>query len=230
MTIEARLTFTTQLIREAGELAAGYFAHRATLMRETKGPQDFVSIADREVESLIRTRLAQAFPEDGFLGEESGGAAGERCWVVDPIDGTNNFLRGLPFSKPERVVRIYGEAKERDLKQLTAEARRASEIVSRLVSFAHPSETASRLVDVNALTAGLMQFREPEWKALALRVQNHLSPEPALVLGVQGQLEEVFLNLLVHGEQAASGSAARTLPRFTASLNSRKSRKCSSLY
>jgi len=106
---------------------------------------------------------------------------------------------------------------ERDLKQLTAEARRASEIVSRLVSFAHPSETASRLVDVNALTAGLMQFREPEWKALALLVQNHLSPEPALVLGVQGQLEEVFLNLLVHGEQAASGSAAKTL-EVTSSL------------
>src|SRR5260370_6997904 len=97
MTIEARLTFATQLIREAGELAAGYFAHRPTLMRETKGPQDFVSIADREVESLIRTRLAQAFPEDGFLGEESGGAAGGRGWGGDPIYGTNNFLRGGPL-------------------------------------------------------------------------------------------------------------------------------------
>jgi len=65
MTIQARLTFTTQLIREAGALAAGYFAHRTTLTRETRGPQDFVSIADRE-----------GFPEDGFLGEESGGWAG----------------------------------------------------------------------------------------------------------------------------------------------------------
>ncbi len=109
MTIEARLTFATQLIREAGELAAGYFAHRPTLMRETKGPQDFVSIADREVESLIRTRLVQAFPEDGFLGEESGGAAGERCWVVDPIDGTNNFLRGLPLWGVSIAYVIAGE-------------------------------------------------------------------------------------------------------------------------
>jgi len=66
MTIQARLTFTTQLIREAGALAAGYFAHRTTLTRETRGPQDFVSIADREVQSLIRTRLVEAFPEDGF--------------------------------------------------------------------------------------------------------------------------------------------------------------------
>jgi myo-inositol-1(or 4)-monophosphatase len=97
MTIEAHLTFATQLILEAGQLAARHFAHRQALTRETKGPQDFVSIADREVESLIRTRLAEAFPTDGFLGEESGGKAGERCWVVDPIDGTNNLLRGLPL-------------------------------------------------------------------------------------------------------------------------------------
>src|SRR4029077_4133718 len=84
MTIDARLATATTVIRQAGELAAGYFARRATLMRETKGPQDFVSIADREVEALIRTRLAEAFPGDGFLGEESGGAAGERAagWSI----------------------------------------------------------------------------------------------------------------------------------------------------
>jgi myo-inositol-1(or 4)-monophosphatase len=76
MTIEARLTFATQLILEAGQLMARHFAHRETLTRESKGPQDFVSIADREVESLIRSRLAEAFPTDGFLGEESGGEVG----------------------------------------------------------------------------------------------------------------------------------------------------------
>src|SRR5215831_5043993 len=70
MTIEARLTFATQLILEAGQLAARHFAHREDLTRETKGPQDFVSNADREVESLIRIRLTEAFPADGFLGEE----------------------------------------------------------------------------------------------------------------------------------------------------------------
>ena len=85
MTIEARLTFATKLILEAGQLAARHFAHREDLTRETKGPQDFVSIADREVESLIRTRLTEAFPADGFLGEESGGETVERCWIVDPI-------------------------------------------------------------------------------------------------------------------------------------------------
>ena len=109
MTIEARLTFAAQLILEAGQLAAKHFAHREDLTRETKGPQDFVSIADREVESLIRIRLAEAFPADGFLGEESGGEARERCWVVDPIDGTNNFLRGLPPWGVSIAYAIAGE-------------------------------------------------------------------------------------------------------------------------
>jgi myo-inositol-1(or 4)-monophosphatase len=109
MTIDARLATATTVIRQAGELAAGYFARRATLMRETKGPQDFVSIADREVEALIRTRLAEAFPGDGFLGEESGGAGGEHCWVVDPIDGTNNFLRGIPLWGVSIAYAVAGE-------------------------------------------------------------------------------------------------------------------------
>ena len=109
MTIHARLAVATHLIHEAGDLAAGYFARRVTLTRETKGPQDFVSVADREVEVLIRTRLAEAFPEDGFLGEESGGGASERCWVVDPIDGSNNFLRGLPLWGVSIAYAIVGE-------------------------------------------------------------------------------------------------------------------------
>ena len=109
MTIHARLAVATHLIHEAGDLAAGYFARRETLTRETKGPQDFVSVADREVEALIRTRLAEAFPEDGFLGEESGGGASERCWVVDPIDGSNNFLRGLPLWGVSIAYAIVGE-------------------------------------------------------------------------------------------------------------------------
>ena len=100
---------------------------------------------------------------------------------------------------------------DRDLQQLASESLRASEIVARLVSFARPGETAARLMDVNALAGGLVHFREPEWKAQGLRVQNHLSPEPAPLLGVQGQIEEVFLNLLVYAEQCASRTPAKTL-------------------
>lgn len=96
--ILARHAFALTLAEEAGALALAHFADRASLAVETKAdPQDVVSRADREVEDLIRARLAAAYPEDAILGEEGGGAAGEGyTWVIDPIDGTMPFLSGLP--------------------------------------------------------------------------------------------------------------------------------------
>lgn len=62
-----------------------------------KGPQDFLTETDGKVEDHIRAVLAGAFPDDGFLGEETGGRTdARRMWVVDPIDGTANFARGIP--------------------------------------------------------------------------------------------------------------------------------------
>jgi myo-inositol-1(or 4)-monophosphatase len=85
---------------EAGRLALGYLADRSRLQVETKGPHDFVSAADRAVEAFIAQHLGAAFPTDAFLGEESYGMpTPDRAgllWVVDPIDGTANFVRDLP--------------------------------------------------------------------------------------------------------------------------------------
>jgi myo-inositol-1(or 4)-monophosphatase len=81
-------------------MALDFWHRRAELIVELKGPADFVSHADRAVEEMIRGAIASEFPGDGFLGEETSGAfAGqhERLWVVDPIDGTHNFLRGIPY-------------------------------------------------------------------------------------------------------------------------------------
>ncbi|HEY0834618.1 MAG TPA: inositol monophosphatase family protein [Azospirillum sp.] len=99
MTIELdrRLAAAAAVAREAGRLARRYFERRADLSVEIKGPQDLVSVADRAVEDLIRARLGMLFPEDAVVGEEAGGLAARRVWVVDPIDGTQNFLRGLPW-------------------------------------------------------------------------------------------------------------------------------------
>ena len=101
--LELRLLTACAVLREAGHLARDYFARREQLAVEHKGVQDLVSVADRTVEELIRTRLAAAFPDDGLLGEEHGGADGGDggrsggLWVIDPIDGTANFLRGMPY-------------------------------------------------------------------------------------------------------------------------------------
>lgn len=83
------------LIREAGAVAQSAF-EADTGGFEMKGPQDFLTVTDAAVEKLVRERLAGLFPEDGFVGEESGTAPGEAVWVVDPIDGTANFARRIP--------------------------------------------------------------------------------------------------------------------------------------
>ena len=98
--LDLRLLTARAVAREAGKLAHDYFSKRAQLKVEHKGTQDLVSVADRAVEDLIRQRLSGAFPEDDLLGEEGGGAAprsGAGLWVIDPIDGTANFLRGMPY-------------------------------------------------------------------------------------------------------------------------------------
>src|SRR5579863_1259877 len=110
---------------------------------------------------------------------------------------------------------------QRELKQLATESQRAATIVSRLVSFAHPEESAARPVDVNAILAGLLEFREPEWRSLGLRVQNRLSPEPAVVLGAQGQIEQVFLNLLLFAEQSVSGTTLKSLTVSSSRMSGR---------
>jgi myo-inositol-1(or 4)-monophosphatase len=100
MTLDARYAFLRRLAPAAGACALDFWRQRATLVVELKGPQDFVSRADREVEAFIRREIAAAFPDDAFLGEETENAfdgAQARLWIVDPIDGTTNFLRGLPY-------------------------------------------------------------------------------------------------------------------------------------
>jgi myo-inositol-1(or 4)-monophosphatase len=98
--IEDRYRAAQAIARHAGALAREHFDHRERLDVELKGPQDFVTRADREVEALIRDELSRAFPDDRFLGEETAASFSgpiDRCWVVDPIDGTHNFVRGVPY-------------------------------------------------------------------------------------------------------------------------------------
>jgi myo-inositol-1(or 4)-monophosphatase len=95
--IGARTEFGKRLAREAGTLALRYFRREIAFTAAVKGPQDFVSAADHAVEALIRSRLADAFPDDTMLGEEAGGGLSARAWLVDPIDGTINFVHGLHY-------------------------------------------------------------------------------------------------------------------------------------
>jgi myo-inositol-1(or 4)-monophosphatase len=97
--IQSRFELAKEIAREAGALALAHFNARDRLVIESKeNLHDVVSAADREVETLIRSRIAAGFAGDGVLGEEYGLAAGgsEYVWVIDPIDGTIPFVAGMP--------------------------------------------------------------------------------------------------------------------------------------
>ncbi|KAA2234659.1 inositol monophosphatase family protein [Salinarimonas soli] len=95
--LDLRLQVACAAVREAGALARLRFRNRPVdEVAVFKGHQDYLSAVDREVELLVRDRLLRSFPEDGFFGEEGGGSFEGPVWVVDPIDGTGNFVRGLP--------------------------------------------------------------------------------------------------------------------------------------
>lgn len=93
----ARLAIAQRIVDEAAVLALASFRSRSALAVRSKQPQDFVSEVDEQVERLIRTRLAAAFPGEAVLGEEFGGVLSGADWIIDPIDGTSNFLRGIPL-------------------------------------------------------------------------------------------------------------------------------------
>lgn len=94
-----RLDSAITIAREAGKLALDHFHTRDKLVIEQKRhATDLVSEADRDVETLIRKGLTEAFPHDAQLGEEHGLSEGTSSliWVIDPIDGTAPYLHGLP--------------------------------------------------------------------------------------------------------------------------------------
>ena len=96
--IDRRFLHGKEMIKQAGKVALDYFNRREELVVETKtDPQDVVSIADQNVEKIIRNLTREVFPDDGYLGEEHGKEEGsnEFLWVIDPIDGTACFLTGM---------------------------------------------------------------------------------------------------------------------------------------
>ena len=91
--LAARHDFAVELAREAGALAATL--RRSLGALETKRPMDYATHADHAVEALIRQRIGDSFG-DPVIGEEEGGAPADLVWVVDPIDGTVNYIHGSP--------------------------------------------------------------------------------------------------------------------------------------
>ena len=96
----ALLNIMVQAATKAGRNLAKDFGEVENLQVSVKGPADFVSNADRRAEQIVFEELQKARPTYSFLGEEGTevkGTDGQHRWIVDPLDGTTNFLHGIPM-------------------------------------------------------------------------------------------------------------------------------------
>ncbi|MCA1588524.1 MAG: histidinol-phosphatase [Chloroflexi bacterium] len=101
--------FAHRLLDETDALALGYFD--AGVTASLKADRTLVTRADTEIEAAIRDRIADRFPDHGLMGEEFGADAGDAAtgWIIDPIDATNNFVRGIPIFATLLACRVDGE-------------------------------------------------------------------------------------------------------------------------
>ena len=121
-----------------------------------------------------------------------------------PLDAIDRLASRILMVRPTIVP-------EDDLREISFEAHRGSEIVRRLVSFVDPEQAETKPLNVNGVLSSLMEFREREWNLKGLQARDNL-PEGSLpVLGNQSQLEQVLLNLLVHAEQSLTDSPVKTI-------------------
>lgn len=104
------LDFATQMARLAGDHTLRYFG--GVVDHDDKGDGSPVTIADREAEELIREKVAQRYPDHGVLGEEYGESnSGARVrWILDPIDATRSFMRGVPLYGVLIGIEVEGES------------------------------------------------------------------------------------------------------------------------
>ncbi|HSM56482.1 MAG TPA: inositol monophosphatase family protein [Candidatus Sulfomarinibacteraceae bacterium] len=104
------LEFATQTAWQAGQLTLGYF--QTGLRPDFKDDDSPVTVADRNAEELIRQRIDAQYPDYGIIGEEYGEAAAagmDRRWIIDPIDGTRSFVRGVPLYAVLIALEVDGD-------------------------------------------------------------------------------------------------------------------------
>jgi CheY-like chemotaxis protein len=122
--------------------------------------------------------------------------------LVQPLDAVIALARDVAAESDSHAVQLAA---------ILREARRAREIADRLITFSDPGQADFQTLDLHELLAKLLAFREKDRQEASIRLENHLSPQPAWILGSRSQLEQAFLAVLVHAEQQAVRAADRAL-------------------
>ena len=105
---EEELAFAHELADRAGEISMSYFLGEFEVRQ--KPDLSPVTQADLEVETALREMIDARFPADAVIGEEHGAGAGDRVWIIDPIDGTKNFADGVPIWATLLALQVDGRS------------------------------------------------------------------------------------------------------------------------
>ncbi len=109
--MQPMLNIAVRAARAAGSFIARSFEQVDQIQTEQKGADDFVTNIDREAERLIIDTIRKAYPDHQFVGEESGASGNgdsDYQWIIDPLDGTTNFVRGIPHFSVSIALQIKG--------------------------------------------------------------------------------------------------------------------------
>jgi len=183
MARSALLNVMVQAAIKAGKSLTRDFGEVENLQVSRKGPADFVSAADRRAEQIVFDELRKARPTYAFLMEEGGevaGTDGQHRWIVDPLDGTTNFLHSIPLfavaialERGDEIVAsvIYNPVMD---EMFTAEKGGGAWLNER-----KRLRVAARRHLADAVVATGIKVMNPVEDALALRQVNHISPAVA---------------------------------------------------
>ena len=170
-----------------------------------------------QIATALTLQEQHSIREQLFRSEKLAAAGQLISGVADELRSPLESIVGLASEIEAR----HGQPADEDLDAIRSEARRASEIISRLVSFGKVEQAEVSRVDLNAILSGLLKFRAPEWKAKGVETQAQLAPKRAIVLGSAGQLEQVLLNLLVDAEKSAAEAVEKNILVSTSLLAKR---------
>jgi CheY-like chemotaxis protein len=182
------------------------------------GEQELAQHFANQVGVAVRLLDQRSVQEQLFRTEKMAAVGRLITGVVNELQAPLSSISELAGRALERA---RGGPAERDVLALGAEASKASSMVARLVSFAAAEQTEARHVSIATLLQNLIEFRESDWKASGIKVHDLTKREAVSVLGSHGQLEQVFLNLLVHAEQALAESPQKLITIRTSLLAKR---------
>jgi GAF domain-containing protein len=182
------------------------------------GEQELAQHLGNQIGVAIRLLDQRSVQEQLFRTEKLAAVGRLISGVVNELQTPLSSITDLAQRALEKS---FAGAAEREVRAIWAESQKAAGMVARLVSFAAAEQVEARPVSISALLRNLIDFRESDWKASGIRVRDLTTREPLFVLGSQGQLEQCFLNLLVHAEQWLADAPQKVITIRTSVLGKR---------